>query len=236
MKSIQDYELEGKNFLRATFFGVFLMLGSIVLHFIFDFDISFIQNPTKNFILAIVYILAYVAFIAIWIIAIVWTYRIAVENERGGVSWGIFAFFMPSIALISISIIGEKFENDEIKNIVLRTRKGYMSAKSKVYNNHSMTKEEQNDAADKIKEKFEMKLKERLVDLKADSLVEYLQLLKEQEQIEFDFDSNSQKQVLINDITENITDPLGEFKRCPACNSIISDDSVICSDCEIILK
>lgn len=236
MKSIQEYKLEEMSFAKATVFGVLLMVVSFAYKFFFDLGVDDLQDSAQLCNLIFGNLMVHVVMIALLIVSVVWTYRIAIQKDRNAVMWAILALLFPAIAIIVVANLSIKYESDEIGKTVYAVRNEYYTKLGVIYNNHSISDTEQTSAVEKVKKEYELLLKRRLAGLRADSLIDHLETLKNQGELDVEFDAQVQRQVLIDNITCNLLGTDKNVGRCPACNSIVSEDAIICSECEIILK
>lgn len=94
VKAEIKYDLSYKKEGSATFFGVLLLIGVIILQAAGGFDFG-----TDQFFSALFFS---ITLLVLYIIAIVTVVKIASRQNRNTTGWGIFAFFLPSIALIII--------------------------------------------------------------------------------------------------------------------------------------
>ena len=92
------YDLTYSKEIGATITGILLLVVSIIIKLSGGFtfhDIDSYRQAIFNFI----------CFLVIRISVTVWVVNIAKRQNRNSIGWGLFAFFLPSIALIIIGLL-----------------------------------------------------------------------------------------------------------------------------------
>lgn len=98
-KTSKKFDLSYKKETEATFFGILLLIIPIILSKIEIFTFETVEsfNQGKSIIAIISLVLR--------VLITVWVVNIATRQNRNSTSWGWFAFFLPSIALIVIGLL-----------------------------------------------------------------------------------------------------------------------------------
>ncbi len=130
------YDEDYKKETDATIFGGLLLLAQILIYL---FGPTTFTRQDYTTYLSIYYVIA----LFFRIIISVWVVKIAKRQNRNSTLWGIFAFFIPSIALIIIGqtkkIFNEKFTNisrdavdniSELHNSIIKEKKKIFSGEN----------------------------------------------------------------------------------------------------------
>ena len=94
----------------ATLVGVFFLIGSISLSFVVE--IEKLEQP-----IFVIINLIYRILITVWVV------NISDMQNRNKIGWGIFAFILPTLALIIIGLLKKKIRNVRVDGFVSKKQK-----------------------------------------------------------------------------------------------------------------
>jgi hypothetical protein len=99
---IEKYDLAYKGDIEATVIGVVVVFLNIFMYFIRPFENA--DNP--QLVTAIIILIDFIlrVFVTIWIV------KIAKRQNRNTTGWGIFAFILPTLALIIIGLLKKLYK------------------------------------------------------------------------------------------------------------------------------
>jgi hypothetical protein len=235
MKSINEYSIIEKEYKTTSRIGILLFVFFIVVKLVLKIELNLYTNPIQILSLASLQLIIYVVAWVIIAFAVVRTFQIAKELGRNPLGWSIFAFIATPLALIIVSNIGEKYKDEEVRKIVNKCRKEF-KVKLGVKKNLQTSNSEKEILNKKLIEKHNSILRNELVSLRTDCLIEQINLLVEQEIISTPVNIEQQRIVIANDIRNNLVDDNQSYPLCPACSAKVSSETIICSECEMTLN
>jgi hypothetical protein len=181
--------------------------------------------------------------IALWvlyIISIVWSYKIAKRTGREPGLWIFLGFIIGPIALLIISLKDYNIDNPELERTIKKTRKEFKDELDKEKKNRLDT-----EIKDKLEEKYKKRLNERAVEIITKDKVGTLQNLVDNGVIDKNTDIK-EKERLIKFIEQNkIKDTevenwspewVDDESVCPACGSQLDKSSNNCLNCGLRIK
>ncbi len=220
MKDLEKLSLEKKQYYSAIIWGIVIMIHSFIVTRYLDsrLDRFYIIRNIDSMNTTVLWMMYW----SIWIVKLItfyWTVKIAKEQNREPLFWGIFGLISPSLALIIIGFLDYKYDNKYLKKLENRVRLDYLSERAFLNNKIDADFDKLESMKSNLKMVYIAKLKE-----------EAHKYLKDSENYEYHSYS------LETSETENeYSEKVASFSNCPACNSKLIDKQEVCDECGLAL-
>ncbi len=131
-------------------------------------------------------------------------------------------------------LLYKRYDNDNLRKIADNIRKEYKE-NVKALNSKKYTKEEKKEHIDKLRKKYTLILQQKILDYKIQENLDYIKGLIDEGIISYEVDLDEQKEVIKNDLLNNWYKKGNGSLKCPDCGARISEKSIVCCECGIVL-
>jgi hypothetical protein len=131
-------------------------------------------------------------------------------------------------------LLYKRYDNDNLSKIADNIRKEYKE-NVKALNSKKYTKEEKKEHIDKLRKKYTLILQQKILDYKIQENLDYIKGLIDEGIISYEVDLDEQKEVIKNDLLNNWYKKGNGSLKCPDCGARISEKSIVCCECGIVL-
>ena len=184
-----------------------------------------------------------ILFIILWfltIVSIVWSYKIAKKTGHEPGTWIIIGLLIGPIGLLIISLKDYKIKNEELLEIIKKTRNEYQTELRKKRSNSKSTEYEL-----KLEQRYNKILIERTVKILTKEKIEIIKELVDRGIINKETDLKEKERIIKlteqnkfkeNELSEWNPDWIDNENLCPACGTPIDSKSDYCLNCGLKLK
>ncbi|MCX6328146.1 MAG: hypothetical protein NTZ85_01345 [Bacteroidia bacterium] len=223
------------NMKEQVTLGIISGMYIAFLMFVLKIDCSIYSDPNEiiDYGLLTTYGFFYLSNWAINIAIAVWIVRIARKLNRPQILWGILGLVFAPITLIVFVFFDYKIEDRNVKKIVDELQLDFNSEYLHIKSTKDLTREELDEVEIRLKEKFKLKLRERISESNLEGRTESEEI-NEQERTE------EQKRIEAeeDEVVQAVSDQhwTGENNKCPACGAPFGDNAVSCPECGLTIK
>jgi len=230
-------QIEEQNVSSAITWGVISAIYIAVVSFFMRAMSPLLMSPGEVFRngLQTIYPLLYISEWLVTIATVIWVVKISTKLNRSPVIWGVCALLFPPVTLIVIGFQGYRIKDKIVRNIVSELRLDFESELLHIQSTKDLTEEEFREVELKLKDKFNLKIKERIAGGRLNENAGSLSP-SEQEKIEEQniIEAEKEEDEVVQSVAHN--NWTSESNKCPACGASVGENTTVCPDCGLALN